>query len=836
MKHVLERISEYTMEDLMGDRFSKYAKYIIQDRAIPDVRDGLKPVQRRILYAMYKNKNVYEHGFVKSAQTVGEVIGKYHPHGDTSVYDAMVRMSQDWKQSNVYIEFQGNNGSIDGDPPAAYRYTEAKLSKISNEMLRDIEKDTVEMAKTFDDSREEPTVMPCRFPNLLLNGATGISAGYATNIPPHNLGELIDATIKLIQKPDTKLGEIMQIVKGPDFPTGGIIYGENGLLSAYTNGKGKIIVRSRYTFEKTKGKDQIVISEIPFEVNKALLVRKINEIRIDKKIDGIAEVRDESDKEGLRIVIDLKTGADKQNITNYLLKNTDLQISYSFNMVAIVDKRPKQLGIIPILKAYIAHQEEVVTRRTKFDYEFASRKLHITEGLVKALAILDDVIRVIRASKNKADAKVNLINEFAFSEQQATAILDLQLYRLTNLDVLELEKELENLQKVIAFLQSILDSEEMLHKVIIDELKKIKKEYSKPRKTDIVAEIEEIKLDAKTMIPEYNVVVVVTNEGYVKKVNLKSYASRNNEETTLKPGDYVTGLYEVTTLDTLLLFTNLGRYLYVPVHAIVDAKWKELGKHINNVIPMEQEEKIIGSYVVDNKEDEIVLFTKNGQIKKTKVQDFEVSRYSKPLTAIKLKEDDELVSISPAQENVLITTKNGYYLKFNINEVPLVGVKASGVKGINLKDDDWVINGSALDNNIQYIDIFTNNKTAKRVKNEELTLASRAKRGSTLMKRPKTVNYEICYAIATNSKEDIGIKSDSEIKILKNSDIPIMDLNSTGSAISKYNIDSAFKVVNLISFIKDKKKVNNEEKDNEEELNFEPQELTIDDFIDDFKL
>ncbi len=836
MKHVLERISEYTMEDLMGDRFSKYAKYIIQDRAIPDVRDGLKPVQRRILYAMYKNKNVYEHGFVKSAQTVGEVIGKYHPHGDTSVYDAMVRMSQDWKQSNVYIEFQGNNGSIDGDPPAAYRYTEAKLSKISNEMLRDIEKDTVEMAKTFDDSREEPTVMPCRFPNLLLNGATGISAGYATNIPPHNLGELIDATIKLIQKPDTKLGEIMQIVKGPDFPTGGIIYGENGLLSAYTNGKGKIIVRSRYTFEKTKGKDQIIISEIPFEVNKALLVRKINEIRIDKKIDGIAEVRDESDKEGLRIVIDLKTGADKQNITNYLLKNTDLQISYSFNMVAIVDKRPKQLGIIPILKAYIAHQEEVVTRRTKFDYEFASRKLHITEGLVKALAILDDVIRVIRASKNKADAKVNLINEFAFSEQQATAILDLQLYRLTNLDVLELEKELENLQKVIAFLQSILDSEEMLHKVIIDELKKIKKEYSKPRKTDIVAEIEEIKLDAKTMIPEYNVVVVVTNEGYVKKVNLKSYASRNNEETTLKPGDYVTSLYEVTTLDTLLLFTNLGRYLYVPVHAIVDAKWKELGKHINNVIPMEQEEKIIGSYVVDNKEDEIVLFTKNGQIKKTKVQDFEVSRYSKPLTAIKLKEDDELVSISPAQENVLITTKNGYYLKFNINEVPLVGVKASGVKGINLKDDDWVINGSSLDNNIQYIDIFTNNKTAKRVKNEELTLASRAKRGSTLMKRPKTVNYEICYAIATNSKEDIGIKSDSEIKILKNSDIPIMDLNSTGSAISKYNIDSAFKVADLISFIKDKKKVNNEEKDNEEELNLEPHELTIDDFIDDFKL
>ncbi len=833
MKHVLERISDYTMEDLMGDRFAKYAKYIIQDRAIPDVRDGLKPVQRRILYAMYKNKNVYEHGFVKSAQTVGEVIGKYHPHGDTSVYDAMVRMSQDWKQTNIYIEFQGNNGSIDGDPPAAYRYTEAKLAKISNEMLRDIEKDTVEMAKTFDDSREEPTVMPCRFPNLLLNGATGISAGYATNIPPHNLGELIDATIKLIEKPDTKLNEIMKIVKGPDFPTGGIIYGENGLLSAYTDGKGKIIVRSRYTYEKEKGKTQIVITEIPFEVNKALLVRKINEIRIEKKIDGIAEVRDESDKEGLRIVIDLKTGADKEMITNYLLKNTDLQVSYSFNMVAIVDKRPRQLGIIPILKAYIAHQEEVVIRRTKFDYDFASRKLHITEGLVKALAILDEVIRVIRASKNKADAKDNLIKEFAFTEKQASAILDLQLYRLTNLDVLELEKELANLQKVIAFLQSILDSDEMLHKVIKEELKKIKKEYSKPRKTDIVAEIEEIKLDMKTMIPEYNVVVVVTNEGYVKKVNLKSYSSSNGESTTLKPGDFITGLYEVTTLNTIMLFTNLGRYLYVPVHAIPDAKWKELGKHINNVIPMEQEEKIIGSWVVSDPNKEIVLFTKNGQIKKTKVQDFEVTRYSKPLTAIKLKDDDELISIAQALDNILIVTKNGYYVNFNSQEVAPIGVKASGVRGINLKDDE-VIWGGSFDENTQYINIFTNNKTAKRIKVSDLNVSGRAKRGSTLLKKPKTVNYEVAYVLATSSKDDIGIKSDSEIRELKNSDIPIMDLNSTGSAISKYQLDAAFKIVKLTSILKNPKLT--EEEEEKPSQSTEVEELTIDDFIDDFKL
>ncbi len=835
MEDVLKRISEYTMEDLMGDRFGKYAKYIIQDRAIPDVRDGLKPVQRRILYAMYKNKNVYERGFVKSAQTVGEVIGKYHPHGDSSVYDAMVRMSQEWKQGSVYIEFQGNNGSIDGDPPAAYRYTEARLAKISNEMLRDIEKDTVEMAKTFDDSREEPTVLPCRFPNLLLNGATGISAGYATNIPPHNLGELIDATIKLIEKPETKLAEITKIVKGPDFPTGGIIYGENGLNSAYSSGKGKIIVRSRYTYEKNKGKTQIVITEIPFEVNKAQLVRKINDIRIDKKIDGISEVRDESDKEGLRIVIDLKSGADKELVTNYLLKNTDLQISYSFNMVAIVDKRPKQLGIIPILNAYIAHQEEVVTRRTKFDYDFASSKLHITEGLVKALSILDDVIRVIRASKNKADAKVNLIKEFDFSERQATAILDLQLYRLTNLDVLELEKELENLRKVIAFLQSILDSKEVLHKVIKDELKKIKKEYAKPRKTDIVAEIDEIKLDMKTMIPEYNVVVIVTNEGYVKKVNLKSYSTAKDEEPTLKPGDFVTGLYEVTTLDTIMLFTNLGRYLYVPVHAIADAKYKELGKHISNVIPMEQEERIVYSYVVSNKEDELVLFTKNGQIKKTKVKDFEVARYSKPLTAIKLKDNDELVDVKKVEENILIVTKNGYYLQFNNSEIPLVGPKASGVKGINLKDDDEVVYGGTINENNQYLNVFTNNKTAKRLKISDLNIASRVKRGSMLIKKTKTVSYTIEHALLTNMKDELKIKSDSEIKIIKNADIPIMDLNSTGSAISKYGIDNVFIAPKLITFLKSKR-VEKENGDVEERKEDVIKEMTIDDFIDDFKL
>ncbi len=835
MEEVLKRIEDYTMEYLMGDRFGKYAKYIIQDRAIPDVRDGLKPVQRRILYAMYKNKNFYEKGFVKSAQTVGEVIGKYHPHGDSSVYDAMVRMSQDWKQNNVYIEFQGNNGSIDGDPPAAYRYTEAKLSKISNEMLRDIEKNTVEMTPTFDDTREEPTVLPCRFPNLLLNGATGISAGYATNIPPHNLGELIDATIMLINNPNCSLDEMMKIVKGPDFPTGGIIYGENGIRNAYTNGKGKIVVRSRYNYEKNRGKEQIIITEIPFEVNKALLVRKINEIRIDKKIDGIAEVRDESDKEGLRIAIDLKAGADKNLITNYLLKNTELQSNYSFNMVAIVDKRPRQVGLIPILKAYVAHQEDVVTRRTQYDYDFASHKLHITEGLVKALSILDDVIKVIRASKNKADAKNNLINEFQFSQEQATAILDLQLYRLTNLDVTALEDELANLRKLITMLKSILENKSMLNKVIIEELKKIKKEYAVPRKTDIVAEIEEIKIDIKNTIPEYNVIVALTNEGYIKKVSLKSYASSNLEDTTLKPGDFLTGLYEVTTLDTLIVFTNLGRYLYIPVHAIPDAKWKELGKHISNIIPLEQNEKVIGAYLVSDPNEELVLFTKHGQVKKTKVKDFEVSRYSKALTAMKLKDDDELINVKKNGQNILFVTKNGYALIFDNEEVPLVGVKAGGVKGINLKDDEVVFADTIEESDI-YLNIFTNHKTAKRLKLADLEISNRAKKGKAIIKKTKTVTYEIIHALITNSKDEIGMKSDSEITFLKNSDIPIMDLSSTGSNISKYNIDEVFKPVEMKSFLNNKNNDQNYEEENVHSEEVVAKEISFADFIDDFKL
>ena len=512
---IVEKIFDYTLEEIMGQRFGRYSKYIIQDRAIPDVRDGLKPVQRRILYGMYRDRNTYDKPYRKSAKTVGNVMGNYHPHGDTSIYDAMIRMSQWWKQSTPYIDMHGNNGSMDGDSPAAMRYTEARLSKISNELLRDLDKDTVTWAPNFDDTELEPTVLPARFPNLLVNGASGISAGYATNIPPHNLGEIIDATIKRIDSPNCRLETIMSIVKGPDFPTGGIVEGIKEIEKAYETGRGKIVIKSKTEFEEQKGKLSLIVTEIPFEVNKAMLVRKIDEIRIDKKIDGIVEVRDESDRDGLRIAIDLKKDANRELVLNYLLKNTDLQVSYSFNMIAIDHRRPKQLGIIDVLDSYIQHQKEVIIKRTKFDLEHAKARLHIVEGLIKCLSILDEVIKVIRASKNKADARENLVKEFGFTQAQAEAIITLQLYRLTNTDVVELEQEQANLNTIVKGLEAILADEEKLKAVMKDELRKVRNEYATPRKTEIKDEITEIKIDTTVMIPKEDVIVAITKDGYV---------------------------------------------------------------------------------------------------------------------------------------------------------------------------------------------------------------------------------------------------------------------------------------------------------------------------------
>lgn len=843
MKEVLQRIEEYSLEEIMGERFGRYAKTIILDRALPDVRDGLKPVQRRILYAMYKSGNTYDKKYRKSAKAVGEIMGNYHPHGDSSIYDALVRMSQDWKMMTPYIDMHGNNGSMDGDGAAAMRYTEARLAKISNVLLNDINKDTVEMAPNYDDTLMEPVVLPAGFPNLLVNGSTGISAGYATNIPTHNLGEVIDATIKRIDSPNCRLDSIMEVMPGPDFPTGGVIEGSKEIKNAYETGKGKIIVKSKYEVVKEKSKQMIVITEIPYEVNKAALVKKMNDIRIDKKIEGIAEVRDETSRGELRIVIELKKDANVELITNYLLKNTDMQVSYSFNMIAIVNRRPRQVGVLGILDAFINHKKEVVTRRTKFDLAHAKDRLHILEGLLKAIGILDEVIKVIRASKNKADAIANLIKEFSFTERQATAIVMLQLYRLTNTDITDVENEMKALEELVKEYELILSDENELKKVMKEELRKVKKEFAVPRKTIIKDEITEIKIDMSAMIPKEDVIVAVSSEGYVKRVSKKSYAASDGEATLVKEDDFVIGLFEQNTLDTLLLFTNKGNYLYIPVHTLPELKWKELGKHVSNIVPIAQDEKIIKAIPISKFDDrEIITFTKNGMTKKSNLSDFVVQRYSKPITFIKLKDKDEVVDVTmDAYNEVFIATKKGYGLWYDRSEIPTIGLRTAGVKAINLKDDE-VVSGCVFDGSAEYITVITHKGLAKRIKLSEFEKTSRAKRGLLLLREVKSNPQEIIKVFVGDAKRNILLKSNGKDKELKLTEIPIMDRYSTGSTISKSKIDLVSDIASLtsdnIEMPKEiSKPVTKEEAKEKKEVSIKEIDdkfMTIDDFLDNF--
>ena len=829
METLLNKIYDYSLEEIMGERFGRYSKSIIQDRALPDIRDGLKPVQRRILYAMYRDKNTHDKAYKKSAKAVGNIMGNYHPHGDSSIYDAMVRMSQWWKQNTPYIDMHGNNGSIDGDGAAAMRYTEARLSKISMELLKDIDKDTVDMVWNFDDTLKEPVVLPAKFPNLLVNGSNGISAGYATNIPTHNLGEVIDATIKRIDSPNCRLDTILDIVKGPDFPTGGIVEGKSGIIDAFTTGRGKVIVKSKYEFVKEKGKDMIVISEIPFEVNKANLVRKIDEIRIDKKVEGIQEVLDESNFEDpTRIDIILKKDADKELILNYLLKNTDLQVSFNYNMVAIKDGRPMTVGILEILDAYIEHQKQVITRRCNFDLDVYNKRLHIIEGLIKAISILDEVIATIRASKNKSDAKDNLIKKYGFTMEQAEYIVMLQLYRLTNEDVIELSKEFDDLKNKVSALNIILSDETKLKSLMKHELKKVKDEYAEERKTEIHDEITEIKIDTTKMIPKEDAIVVVTNEGYVKRVSLRSVAS-SDTETGLKDGDFVIGKYKMNTMDTLLLFTDKGNYLHVPVHEIPDLKWKDLGKHVSNIITMASDENIIGSIPVYDFEEEkyITIFTKNGMVKRTKLSEFKALRYSKPIVAIKLKDDDLVTNITDLDyKYTMIVTSNGYSLVFKTEEIPVVGLKTSGVKSISLKNDE-VVSGNIYNDDFEYLTLITDKGTGKRIKLNEFNISTRARRGDRIIKDIKTNPYHIIKALIINYKETLNIKTSKDEFDLKLTELSISDKNSSGSNITKDKI-LAISVIPSLTEKEEKKKV---EKENVSLDDIDKKMLTIDDFL-----
>lgn len=755
----------------MGERFGRYSKYIIQDRALPDIRDGLKPVQRRILYSMNKDSNTFDKSYRKSAKSVGNIMGNFHPHGDSSIYDAMVRMSQNWKNREILVEMHGNNGSMDGDPPAAMRYTEARLSEIAGYLLQDIEKNTVPFAWNFDDTEKEPTVLPAAFPNLLVNGSTGISAGYATDIPPHNLAEVIDAAVYMIDHSTAKIDKLMEFLPGPDFPTGAIIQGRDEIKKAYETGKGRVVVRSKTEIEKLKGgKEQIVITEIPYEINKANLVKKIDDVRVNNKVAGIAEVRDESDRDGLRIAIELKKDANTELVLNYLFKYTDLQINYNFNMVAIDNFTPRQVGIVPILSSYIAHRREVILARSRFDKEKAEKRLHIVEGLIRVISILDEVIALIRASENKADAKENLKVSYDFTEEQAEAIVTLQLYRLTNTDVVVLQEEEAELREKIAMLAAIIGDERTMYNLMKKELREVKKKFATPRLSSLEDTAKAIEIDTASLIAEEDTYVSVTKAGYIKRTSPRSFAASTLEEIGKRDDDRLIFVQSAKTTQHLLMFTSLGNVIYRPIHELADIRWKDIGEHLSQTITnFETNEEILYVEVLDQFDDATTYFavTRLGQIKRVERKEFTPWRTyrSKSVKYAKLKDDtDQIVAVAPIKlDDVVLVSQNGYALRFNIEEVPVVGAKAAGVKAMNLKEDDVLQSGFICNTSSFYL--LTQRGSLKRVSIEEILATSRAKRGLQVLRELKNKPHRVFLAGAVAEQGFVGDFFSTEVDV-----------------------------------------------------------------------
>lgn len=779
-----EHILHDNLEDIMSDRFARYSKYIIQERALPDARDGLKPVQRRILYAMYEDGNTFNKPYRKSAKTVGNVIGNYHPHGDISVYEAMVRLSQNWKITNPLVDMQGNNGSIDDDPAAAMRYTEARLSKISSYLLEDIDKDTVEWAPNFSDEKLEPTVLPARYPNLLTNGITGIASGYATNIPPHNLNEVVDACIYRIQHANCTLEELMQFVKGPDFPTGGIVMGLDGIKQAFQTGRGKVMVRSKVRIEQTRTIQQIVIYEIPYDVVKSQMVKKIDEIRLNKKIDGLLDVRDESDRTGLRVVIDVKKDIDTEQILNYLYKNTDLQVSYNYNMIAIVDKAPVQMSLADSLDAFIKHREDVVLKRSKFDYEQKSKRAHIVDGLIRAVSIMDEIIHLIRQSKNKADAKKNLIERFDFSEQQAEAIVTMRLYRLTNTDVKELKQEQSLLKKEMKRLHAILTDVNTLHQVLIEELEEINAKIHTPRLSEIQAKVQEIVIDKRAMVADENVMVPITRDGYIKKVSMRSYNASNTDPTGMKDSDSVLAYGSCSTLDTLLFFTNRGTYGYLPVYEIEEGKWKDLGSHLGNYIKMDSNEKIIQAYFLRsfNPNVQVIMASQFGMIKRSRLSDFEVSRNNKSMVCMKIGSMDQVVGVTLSyspEDSIAVVSQQGYALQYSAQEVAMMTLRTKGVKAMNLGKEDCIADVTILQADKQVL-LVGDKAQMKRLKVEEIAQLKRPAKGNRLYKWVKSNPVYVKSIYAVEANQGFDLMSEDPIHF-EAKDISLMNASATFS-------------------------------------------------------
>lgn len=766
----VEHIIESTLEDIVSERFGRYSKYIIQDRALPDARDGLKPVQRRILYAMQQLGMFHNKPYKKSARIAGEVMGKYHPHGDSSIYESMVRLSQDFKMRACLIDMHGNNGSIDGDSAAAMRYTEARLSLAAEALLADIDKRTVPFIPNFDDEELEPTVLPAKFPNLLVNGAMGISAGYATKIPPHNLREVIEATIMYLKNEKVSVAELSHIVLGPDFPTGGIVQGKDGILSALEKGAGKIVIRAKTHVEEiSKSQERIVITEIPYEVNKADLVKAMDLVRINQKVDDIIEIRDESDQQGLRIAVDLKKSADPQLIINLLFKTTDLQVTYNYNMVAILNHRPVQVGIIPILKAYVDHQKDVITNRSNYELERATKRQHIVEGLIKMVDVVEDIIKIIRQSKNKTESKENIMKAFGFTDLQAEAIVMLQLYRLSNTDVFALQNEQESLNKRIDDLNHILSSDAALKRVIKKELLDVSNRLGEDRKTLIEDEIETIKIDQKDLVSNEIVMIGITKDGYVKRSSMRSYQA--TVTPGLKQGDALLFEKEINTLDTLLIFTNLGNYIFLPVFKIEEQKWKDLGTYINNIVPIKNEERIIKVHAVDrfDTHEHFLLATQSGMMKQIKISDLNVTRYYKTLKAMRLSKDDALITVDRHERPYILTlSKRGYCLKFKTEELPLYGLQAGGVKGVSLADNDELVGAIYASDSDDFVCLTSRGHVIKDVV-DELPTYGRNRRGILVIDRLKSnPHYGVSIARFSRAqqKENVAVTIMTETEAL----------------------------------------------------------------------
>ena len=791
-ENIVENISKEPLEDVMGDRYATYAKYVIQDRAIPDVRDGLKPVQRRIIFSMYKSGNTFNKPTKKCAHTVGAVMGTYHPHGDTSIYEALARMSQDWKVRYPLIDFQGNNGSIDGDSPAAYRYTESRLSELSNELISDIEKKTVDMQFNFDDTELEPTVLPSRFPNLFVNGTEGIAVALATEIPPHNLREMIDATIYRINHKTATVEDLMQFVKGPDFPTGGFIYDSPGLQQIYLTGRGRIEIAGKAEIVEKKDINQIIITEVPYKVVKIQLVYEIDKIRHSKAIDGIIEVRDESDYKGIRIAVDIKKNAKADLILQYLMKKTNLQTGYTANMVAIVDGRPKTLSLLDYIDAYIAHQVDVVTRKSKFDLGKYSDRLHIVNGLILASLNINEVVEIIRKSKDKNDSKLNLIKRFELSNEQAEAIVTMPLYKLSHTDELILEQEKANLENDIAKLKEILEDPNKLNRVIVKDLKNLSDKYGDDRRTQIIEKGETVEIDKRDLIAKEEVMVAVSYDGYLKRSSIRSFSSSNGELPGLKDGDMLVGSGKALTTDYLICFTNQGNYASIPVHSLTDTKWKDEGTHINEFTTLSSGEKIIKAMAISELRNDLylVILTKFGQIKRMALSSIEVVKRSRPAKYMKLLQNDSIAGIQlvSGDSDLLVITNNGNCSFFNENELTILGNKAGGVKSISGLGNNQLVSLLAFEKDERSKIILFTNKGHMRVTDiSKFYKTNRLGRVQSILQSFKGDPHSVVSAFKAKRDENLNINlylNDRTNKI-----ITVDDLRTTEAQYAKKNID-----------------------------------------------